>query len=138
MSNRSRWLRFGSYAESLTPEALDNLTSLDDKNRIAWCAAIGDGEDEEGIGLSRYIVLTDEPDVAEFAVTVLDAYKRQGIGTALLTRLLESAAKSELRTLRGYIAEENAAMISLCRRFGAKIGHNGSGTVLAEISLPHK
>ena len=136
MSKQTRWLRFGSFADSLSPEMLDDLVSLDEKDRVAWCASVGEGEKEQGIGLSRYIRLADGSEVAEFALTVIDEYRRQGIGFQLLAQLIASAGDAGITTLRGYVYESNKPMLSLCRRIGARFYSEGSGLKIVDVAIP--
>jgi acetyltransferase len=132
MSTRTRWLRFASSGK-LTDEQLNYLTRLDGKDRVAWCASIRKNGKETGIGLSRYIKLTDEEDVAEFAVTVVDEYQGQGIGSALFKKILESARHNNISRLRGYVLASNKPMLSLCKHFEATIRAEDSTFLIAEI-----
>ena len=119
MSSRSLWQRFASPVHELTEAQLDHLTNLDGHDRVAWCAAVMKENQEVGIALARYIKLSDESDVAEFAVTVVDDYQEQGVGTYLLTRLMASASENGIRVLRGYVQPGNKPMLALCRHFNA-------------------
>lgn len=126
MSPRSRRLRFASPLGNLSDAQLDYLTDFDQEDRIAWCAFEADAEKEVGVGLARYVRLVDKPGVAEFAVTVVDAYQRRGLGTLLLGRLLGTAREHGIGVLRGYVLPENEAMLRLGRRFGAQVGRDDS------------
>lgn len=118
LSPESRYYRFGYGINQLTDKQLDYLADLDNADRLAWCAFAQGETDSIGIGLARYVRLKDEPDIAEFAVTVIDEYQHSGLGSLLLTRLIESAKDAELKVLRGYVRNSNKAMISLARKFG--------------------
>lgn len=121
MSRQSRWLRFASAVAELSDSQLNHLTDLDGSNRVAWCAATTADTQEQGIGLARYLRLDDEPDVAEFAVTVIDEFQGQGVGATLLEKLLESARDNGIRVLRGYVLPHNERMLGLCRHLQAQI-----------------
>lgn len=69
--------------------------------------------------IARYIRLPGEASVAEFAVTVVDAFQGRGIGRQLMDRLIESARDNAIDTLRGYVLPDNERMLALCRRYGA-------------------
>ena len=73
LSTRSRWQRFSAPVHRLSDRQLDYLTDIDNRDRVAWCASASRGSQRIGIGLARYIRLHDEPDVAEFALTVVVA-----------------------------------------------------------------
>jgi RimJ/RimL family protein N-acetyltransferase len=120
LSAESRWQRFASPVHELSDEQLDYLTDLDGSDRVAWCAAMIHEGKVTGIGLARYIRCRDDPAIAEFAVTIIDAYQGQGIGTALLGRLLQTASANGLHVLRGYVNPGNKRMLALGQRYGGK------------------
>lgn len=135
MSSESRWQRFASPIRSLSDKQLDYLVSLDGKDKVAWCASIIETDNvERGIGLARYIKIEDKKKTAEFAITVVDEFQRQGVGSTLLKKLLESAKSNGFKILRGYILPSNNQMLSLAKQFGACF-HSGDSTfVIADIA----
>ena len=135
MSSRSRWLRFASPLNRLSDKQLDYLTNLDGKNRMAWCALIHEKNQEKGIGLSRYVKLTEENNVAEFAVTVVDEFQGQGVGYALLKKLIRSAMDNGITILRGYLHPDNKRMLALCKRLSASISIENTVCIKADIPV---
>lgn len=121
LSPRSRELRFAAGLQRLSDSQLSYLSNLDNRDRLAWCAIEPIPDGHRGIGLARYVRLEESPAIAEFAVTVVDAYQGRGIGRILLGRLIESARENGLETLRGYILPSNSAMLRLAERFGARL-----------------
>lgn len=89
LSVQSRFQRFGQGRSRLSESELDYLSFIDQRNHVAWVAAIGD----EGAGVGRYIRL-DEPECAEIAVTVLDRFQSRGLGS-LLFEALSSVARAD-------------------------------------------
>ena len=69
------------------------------------------------IGIAR---LTKERLIneAEFAMLVSDAYQGRGIGTELLTRLLQIARDENLDRVNAYMLGENMGMRNVCERLG--------------------
>ncbi len=132
MSTWSHWLRFASPARKLSGKQLDYLATLDGKNRVAWCALIREKNRERGIGLSRYVRLTGENNIAEFAVTVVDEFQNQ---YALLKKLIGSARDNGIAILRGYIQPGNKRMLSLCRRLSASISAEDTACIKADIPV---
>ena len=118
LSPKSRYQRFGYVPGQLSGQQLDYLADLDNKDRLAWCAGIRKGKESTGIGLARYIRLDREPDVAEFAITVVDEYQHSGLGSHLLAHLIDTARAAGLKILRGYVQKGNSAMIALGKKFG--------------------
>jgi L-amino acid N-acyltransferase YncA len=127
LSPESRYARFGMATRQLDERQLDYLSRFDNADRFAWCAFIGEEGEHTGIGLARYVRLVDEPGVAEFAVTVIDAYQHRGLGGILLARLVESAREAGLEMLRGYVGRGNRAMLALARKLGASVVAENQG-----------
>lgn len=135
LSSQSRWQRFASPMNHLSEAQLDYLANLDGKDRVAWCASICTENNERGIGLARYMKLTDEDNVAEFAITVVDEFQGQGIGYELLKKLIETARGNYLEILRGYILSSNKHMLSLCERFDASLHQEDFSLIRADIVI---
>ena len=121
LSDRTRSMRFAGGINTLNDAQLDYLSSLDNSSRLAWCAIEEGVGAHTGAGLARYVRLQDEPDVAEFAITIVDAYQGRGLGRLLLGRLIDSARDNGIRILRGYVLPGNRAMLRLSQRFGAVV-----------------
>ncbi len=58
---------------------------------------------------------------AEFAIIVGDRYQHQGLGTELLSRLLEVGKAEKLDAIVGYILTGNYKMQSICRKAGFQL-----------------
>lgn len=121
LSPRSRWHRFASGINSLSEHQLDALTDVDGSRRVALCAVLRQERGDEGLGIARYLELPQEARVAEFALTVVDAWHRRGVGRALLQRLMAVARDNGITVLRGFVFPSNASMLALCRQQQAEI-----------------
>lgn len=120
LSERTRYLRLMTPLRYVSPELLAQLLDVNDTNRAALVATVDVRGREEFIGVARYAV-TDEPTTAEVAITVTDAWQHQGIATRLLARLILLARRQGITKLIGLVIPENAAMLSLARKFGAEV-----------------
>src|SRR5881409_3095033 len=72
----------------------------------------------EGVAVARYVRLPGEGDVAEIAITVVDAWQGRGVGTALTRVLIERAREEGLRRLRAVTLGENRRSQNMLRRDG--------------------
>jgi acetyltransferase len=135
MSARSRQSRFATSINQLTEEQLNYLTDLDGKDKLAWCASVTRNDVESGIGIARYVRLPNEKSVAEFAITVVDEYQRQGVGHQLLSKLIESARQNGFRILRGYILMSNLPMLALCKHYESQKSMVDGPFVIVDISV---
>lgn len=121
MSVESLWHRFARGTNELTEKQLDYLTNIDGIDHVAWCAALFNKGNITGMGLARYIRQIDNPETAEFAITIIDQFQSKGVGRALLAQLTESARENSIRTLRGYVLPDNKIMLSFAKSLHASI-----------------
>lgn len=112
LSSESRRLRFMGPKPALSHDELDLLTDLDGVDRFAIGAQAVDPAVGEpaGIGVARFVRRPEEPEVAEAAVTVVDAWQGRGLGSLLLRRLAAAARERGVRRFRGEILARNEAM----------------------------
>jgi len=72
--------------------------------------------EHELLGVGRLVRQRDEQE-AELGVVVADRWQRTGLGTELVSRLLEIARNEGIKRIRAEILAENAAMLALARHF---------------------
>lgn len=135
LSSRSRWQRFAGPLHHFSEGQLDYLTRLDGHDCMAWCAAIDTPQGEQGIGLARFVRLAPGSQSAEFAVTVIDAFQGQGVGLALMRRLLASARSGGITRLTGYVVQGNARMFALAAHLGGEVSAADGGLNRVEFRL---
>jgi GNAT superfamily N-acetyltransferase len=135
LSVESRQLRFLTGKSSLTPAELRYFTEIDHHDHEAFGAL--NPVDGRGLGIARYIRLVDDPQGAEVAVTVIDAWQRRGLGTELLTRLADRARQEGIHHFTGLVAAENVAVAALLRdTHGVRVIEHDQEAVEYEIDLP--
>lgn len=108
LSLESRFARFGQGVGSLTQRELDYLSDVDQRRHVAWGAAI----DDDVAGVGRYII-PQAGGCAEFAITVLDAMQRRGVGHALLQALVAVARADGVQELCFEAQADNDAVLRL-------------------------
>jgi RimJ/RimL family protein N-acetyltransferase len=134
LSAQSRYFRFLRPVKELSDDQLHYLTEIDNQNHLAICALVADTIPVEGIAVARYIRLKDEPDTAEFAITVIDTYQNLGLGSRLMKLLMEAAAENGIRRFRGYVMENNHAMRAILQQYRIH-AQRESGNIL-RVELP--
>lgn len=127
LSEDSRYLRFFGTKKALSERELSYLTDVDGVHHVALGAV---DERGHGVAVGRYVVLDEEPGVAEVAVTVIDELHGQGLGHALVELLVEHARGAHIHTLRFWVLPINSAMLHLLRDLGARY-HASDGTTRA-------
>lgn len=135
LSVQSRWLRFLTSKSELSPAELRYFTEVDHHNHEAL-AAVNDA-DGRGLGVARFIRLTEDPDTAEVAVTVVDDWQGRGLGTELLIKLTDRARQEGIRRFTALLAADNEAVLGLLQDISAdvQVTHRGAGTVDYELTL---
>ena len=136
LSPESRYRRFMASIVELTDEQLTHLTEVDYVDHFAWLALSLDEPGLPGVGVSRYVRATDEHDVAEAAVTVVDDYHGRGLGRLLLEMLGAAALENGIRRFRGYVQEDNRPIRELLESMGARLEHDSAGVARMELELP--
>jgi RimJ/RimL family protein N-acetyltransferase len=131
----SRYQRFLSPMDELDDEMLAYLTEIDYVDHFAWVALLADEPGDVGVGVARYVRLRDEPDVAEAAVTVVDDWQGRGLGTLLVDALGAVALENGIRTIRGYVLEDNRKMREVLEAAGARISHDSPGLLRVEVDV---
>ena len=120
LSDETRYLRFFYRMHELTPAMLARFTQVDYDRELALVAVVEDpraGERVSFAGVARYIENPDRTS-AEYAIVVHDAWQRQGIGRALMERLIAAAKRKGLARLEGGVLRENARMLAFVESFG--------------------
>jgi len=132
LSSESRYQRFFTGKERLTEGELRYLTDVDGDGHFAICAL---GPDGAGAGVARFIRLPKEPQVAEFAITVVDRLQRKGLGRILTDRLLAAARERGVKMLRAEVLADNRPMLAiLAGRVSGRVRNGPSVTV--DVPVP--
>jgi RimJ/RimL family protein N-acetyltransferase len=118
LSPRSQQSRFLAPVSTLTDAQLRALVDVDGVNHVALgVSAPLDGPDERPIAVGRIIRYPDDPTTADLAITVADAWQRQGVGGAL-AQLLAENRPAGVQSIRTMILASNVAALNLAARMG--------------------
>lgn len=129
LSRRTLFLRF--LCQSLRFDEADarQLCDPSDPARLAFVAALADEPDRlVGIAFAAPPSAA-EPDTAEAAMVVEDAYQGRGLGREMLRRLIAAAYLSGIRTLTACVHYRNEPIHHLIQRSRARIERTISGGV---------
>jgi len=137
VSSTTKMRRFLRDVSEPTEEMLRYLTDVDQRDHVAIWAILEspDLKSEDAVGIARFVRLTDEPTVAEAAVTVADVMQGMGVGRALLDRLVDLARERGITRFRSEVLTSNAPMRAILERSGARIVHEGEESILFEADL---
>ncbi len=135
LSVESRRMRFISPPCRLTDSQLKYLTEIDNVNHLAWGVHDMSDDSRPGIGVARYIRLEEDPDKAEFAVTVIDEHQHKGLGTILTDLLIRSAQQNGIKYFTGYMLEGNTSMMNILKHLGAKVKRYKGTLLQVDLNL---
>jgi acyl-CoA hydrolase/RimJ/RimL family protein N-acetyltransferase len=128
--------RYQSPIKSLSPQQVQQFCTLDYDRQMALVGFIREGETEKIAAIGRY-ALDRSTGIAEVAFTVHDNLQCRGIGTWLLTRLIDIARPRGIRGFIGYVLSGNVRMLNLFHRCGFPIASTlKDGIYAITISFP--
>jgi GNAT superfamily N-acetyltransferase len=136
LTPESRYRRFFRPLSELSERDLAYLTELDHHDHEAL-AAIDPGSGHL-VGVARY-VRGAEPQLAEVSVVVGEPWRRRGVATALLERLVERARSAGVAHFTALVMDGNTEALKLFESRvagGARPRRSSSGHLELEIELP--
>jgi len=69
-----------------------------------------EGEEVSGVGMARFVRVPEDPEAAEIAITIVDAWQGLGIGRILLHRLLAAMSERGIPRAVGRLHVNNQRM----------------------------
>lgn len=133
-SEQSRYFRFHAAKPRLRAAEAEYLAGADGQTRVALAAIVTEEGEERIVADARFDVVGEGE--AEAALLIRDDMAGRGLGTLLLDRLLELAARAGVRRVLLDILPENRAMLALARRVGGEpVGFDGH-SVLYAVEVP--
>ena len=109
LSPRSRYLRFLCSMPVLPEPVLKALTCMDDRRCLALLAELEHPAGADVVALGNLGAIDDG--TAELAVVVRDDYQRQGIGTALASKLLQAGEARGFKRFAAHVLWENSFVV---------------------------
>jgi RimJ/RimL family protein N-acetyltransferase len=124
LSPRTRYLRFLSPMPTLPDALVHRLACVDHGRRLAVVA------EDEGAGCAGVVALATfsavDETTAEVSVVVQDDWQRQGVGTALVSTLLDAAETRGFDRFVATIAADNSIIRRLLDRVGRVVASHTS------------
>ena len=126
-------LRFFASMREVNHELLDKLINYDPARAVAFIAV--DERNRKMLGVVR---LHDDTsgESAEFAILVRSPLKDHGVVWLLMKRMIEYSKQKRLKTVRGQVLSENAAMLTMCAELGFHIADDPDDFVVKTVTLP--
>ena len=122
-------------ARRLSDEEIRHFTDIDPAREMALIAlTVVDGKERQ-VGVARYIKDKNRSGEAEFAIVLADEWQRGGLGTKLLTSLVEAARGQGVRRLVATTQSTNEGMLALARRLGFRLALNPASATITNLTL---
>lgn len=128
LSDESKYFRFVSALQELSPSMLARFTQIDYDREMALIAVLEDDGQETEIGVARYVINPDG-ESCEFALVVADAWQHKGIGHRLMGALMDIARDKGLKTMEGEVLGSNRNMLGLVTNLGFAVSEGDEPTI---------
>ena len=135
LSDEDMRFRFFGLVRNPSHERIARFTQIDYDREMAFIATVPGTEDQtETLGVARSI---SDPDniTAEFGVIVRSDIKGEGIGYALMSKLIAYCREKGTRHLYGTILAENERMTSLAKALGFTLKSNADDPTVVTASI---
>jgi acetyltransferase len=126
--------RFFGLVHELPHSEMARLTQIDYDREMAFIAVLPTADGEETMGVVRTVTDPDN-EKAEFAIVVRSDIKGQGLGKALLRKMIEYCRARGTKAMVGQVLQENGRMLKMIEGMGFRRLGIVDGDV-AEVSLP--
>ena len=120
LSERTKYFRFMQALQELTPEMIVRFTQIDYDREMAFVAVTDDANMPSELGVGRCLMNPDGNSV-EFALVVADDCHCLGIGSKLMTTLMQTAKAKGISFFEGEVLVVNKPMLSLVTKLGFSI-----------------
>lgn len=132
LSEESRYFRYFTARRKLPEREVRHFTDVDQHDHAGIVTLV----DGVMVGHALYDRL-DDPDEAEVALEVADAFQGHGVGTAMLVELARTASRAGIRRFVAHVLPTNQRMLQVFRDLGfAEHARFEDGVVRVRIELP--
>jgi len=128
LSRESLAMRFMGGVSYVPRKFMEDLCTGDPRERACLLAIVGEGPEEEVVGLGNYV--GQGGPTAEVAFMVADAYQGRGISTLILEKIAGIAAGYGLVGFEADVLYENDKMISVFKDSGFEASQAIEGGVI--------
>jgi len=114
LSSESRYSRFMQHKKQLDAGILERGVHPRPGLDFVLVATVPAPDGIDIVGAAQYVrARADDDRVCEFALTVAEGWRGNGLATALMSRLLRRARRDGYETIEGQVLASNASMLAL-------------------------
>ncbi|MCK9539252.1 N-acetyltransferase family protein [Dokdonella sp.] len=136
LSPEFRNARFLGLIQDPSPEVARRLTDLDPTKAVGFIALVSHKGRDRQIGAAQFHV-NARGDSCDSSLTVSGEWRKRGVGTLLMQRLIEAARARGIRHMRAYIQAPSGAGDQLAIRLGfqRRLDPHDPATVIYDLEL---
>ena len=135
LSPSSRYSRFFSGIQELSPEWLTRFTRVEARQDVSLLATLVREGSETLVGMGQYAA-DPYPERCDFAVLVADGWQGLGIGRRLLRNLECVARAAGIERIEGEVLAHNSSMLGLADAMGFQVRRNPESALFLHVSRP--
>jgi acetyltransferase len=120
LSFETRYLRFMGAVKELSSQAINRLTRVDQRREAALIAVLNYDDADRIVGVARYAMNADD-ETCDFAIVIADNWQRHGLGSRLLTLLVDIASARGLKRIGGEVLAINRPMTAFVSAHGFSV-----------------
>lgn len=128
LSTQSKYFRFMQHIRELTPKTLVRMTQIDYDREMTFVATIEKNSQEMCVAVAHYVTNPDR-ESCEFAIAVADSWQNKGLGSKLMSCLINEAKAQGLSAIIGAVIATNSAMLEMTQRLGFIVSGSDDPTV---------
>ena len=134
LSPESLYQRFFSRAPRVPDAVVKRLSEPIPGREYAVLVVRREGEAEMPVAGGRFVAGEDGQS-CEFAVTVGEEWRRQGLGRRILSLLIREARQRQIPRMEGYVLNDNIVMLGLVLSLGFRIEEPDPGDTFRRVAL---
>jgi len=134
-SEKTVYLRYHGTLKSMPHNRLQVFCNVDYDTEMAIVACVGSADDQDIIGVGRY--MTDPAkESAELAFVVRDDWQRKGLGTILFNELIQIGRDQGIHKFNADVLAENSGMLKIFHRSGMIVETSSEEGVVRVTMIP--
>lgn len=121
LSHDARYMRFMHAVRDPNLERVRSALASFPEGGVGLVATVPAADGIDIVGSAVAIFAGDGTSNCEFAITVASAFGGAGLATALMTALIDEAARRGMKSMEGFVLAQNQPMLRLARRLGFSV-----------------
>ena len=123
LSPEARYMRFMRVVRSIDTARLRKTLAAFPQGGDTIIATIPAADGIDIVGGATFVIL-DDPSVCEFAISVAAEFGGAGLGSTLMTALIDTARRRGLKEMEGFVLSANQPMLRLASRMGFTVSRD--------------